>query len=80
MRPLEFTINGITFRNYRNKYAGAGILYYQKLVEGELELFKNIICKVSTPPSTYFKNKKLARPLSKIIINYDKRRPDERTL
>jgi predicted amidophosphoribosyltransferase len=35
---------------------------------------------VSTPPSTYFKNKKLARPLSKIIINYDKRRPDERTL
>ena len=45
LRPLEFTINGITFRNYRNQYAGAGILYYQKLVEGELELFKNIICK-----------------------------------
>lgn len=45
IRPLQFTINGNTFRKYRNQYVAAGDLYYEKLVDGDIELFKNIKCK-----------------------------------
>lgn len=45
IKPLQFTINGNTFRKYRNQYVAAGDLYYQKLLDGETELFKNIKCK-----------------------------------
>lgn len=45
IRPLEFTIAGQTFRKFRNQFVAAGELYYQKLVEGQTELFMNLKCK-----------------------------------
>jgi len=45
IRPKEFTLNGNTFKKFRNQYVAAGELYYQKLVEGETELFRNFKCK-----------------------------------
>ena len=38
-------MNGNTFKKFRNQYVAAGELYYQKLVEGETELFRNFKCK-----------------------------------
>ena len=45
IKPLQFTLDGNTFRKYRNQYVASGDLYYQKLEGGEIELFKNIKCK-----------------------------------
>ena len=45
IKPDEFTIKGIVFRKYTKQYVAAGEIYYQKLVEGEFELFKQFYCK-----------------------------------
>ena len=45
IRPKEFTLNGNTFKKFRNQYVAAGELYYQQIVGGETELFRNFKCK-----------------------------------
>lgn len=45
IKPDEFTIKGIVFRKYTKQYVASGEIYYQQLVEGEFELFKQYYCK-----------------------------------
>ncbi|MCP9769760.1 hypothetical protein EGI22_17790 [Lacihabitans sp. LS3-19] len=44
IKPFEFEINGHVFKKVNNQYAAAGNIYYEKLVEGETELFCQYVC------------------------------------
>jgi hypothetical protein len=47
VKPSEFTINGKKFRKFRNAYVAAGDIYYEQLVNGEIEIFKQYYCKLA---------------------------------
>lgn len=51
IKPYEFEINGHIFRKYNNQYSAAGNGYYEKILEGEIELFRQFICKYSPAAS-----------------------------
>jgi hypothetical protein len=44
IKPYSFEINGHLFKKVNNQYAAAGNIYYEKLVEGDIELFRQFTC------------------------------------
>jgi hypothetical protein len=45
LTPVEFTLEGHTFRKLNKEYNAAGQSYYERLSNGKVELFKRYICK-----------------------------------
>lgn len=45
--PYEFELNGHKFKKFSNQFVAAGNFYYEKLVEGETELFRQYSCNYS---------------------------------
>jgi hypothetical protein len=48
IKPNEFTLNGKTFRKYKDVYGQAGDIYYEALVKGEIQIFKQYYCSLNT--------------------------------
>lgn len=44
IKPMQFTINGHTFKKYTKEYTAAGQIYYERLINGQVELFKQFLC------------------------------------
>jgi len=48
IKPNEFTLDGKTFRKYKDVYGQAGDIYYEQLVHGEIQIFKQYFCSLNT--------------------------------
>jgi hypothetical protein len=44
LKPKEFVLNGKVFKKFRDVYGQAGDVYYEQLVHGEIEIFKQYYC------------------------------------
>jgi hypothetical protein len=55
LTPLEFTIEGHTFRKLNKEYKAAGQVYYERISKGEVELFRRFSCRLQ-PASSGDKN------------------------
>lgn len=47
IRPNEFTLSGKKFKKYKDVYGQAGDVYYEQLVAGDVEVYKQYYCSLN---------------------------------